>query len=409
MNDEDEIRSIANPDQYFNFFLNRNPRVNLRQRFQFDTAVQSIVLERLESLALHKIPLPPVEPGSGSRHVNLFISRDLGNAERIIVVFGERAKDFGMVAGRIADGPGGIEKGSMVGAVKAIQRRDSTAIILANMSESYWSTEHKRAVTAEKSRALSMPSLVHLGIKYHPQLNSIPGSEDALCHARTVLNTVISQHANKDAKINIIAIGDNCGVITSLLDEEDTWKTWGASLQGVLFYNPAFYYEQKQGGLKDFLAKKSRGYAVSEHPLGTPLSGPDGNPDEGIPRLGFPCYSAGEAHIGELCFVSALEHGLSYLDEVARTPDFENPTIAIVERAAATVEETEGEWDALSPDQKPSVATMDEDELQKQVKILRRWRHFEKTGHVPTSDDESDMDDEREGDSLPVKPWDEAP
>ncbi len=160
-----------------------------------------------------------------------------------------------MVASRIAGGPGGIEKGSMAGVVKAIQRRKSTGIILANMGESYWSPEHKRAITVVDSRALSMPSLVHMGVQYHPQVNDIPGSESPLCHARTVLNTIVAKNANKNAKINIIAAGDSCEVIASLLDEEKTWAEWGPSLQGALFFCPAFYLDTKQAGLKDFLAK----------------------------------------------------------------------------------------------------------------------------------------------------------
>lgn len=159
-----------------------------------------------------------------------------------------------MVASRIAGGPGGIEKGSMVRVVKAIQRRESAGIILANMSESYWSPEHKRAVTRVDSKALSMPSLVHMGIEYHPQVNDIPGSESPLCHARTVLNSVVAQNANKKAKISIVAVGDSCEIVTSLLDEEETWTEWGPSLQGALFFSPAFYPDTKQAGLKDFLA-----------------------------------------------------------------------------------------------------------------------------------------------------------
>ncbi|XWW98317.1 hypothetical protein V2A60_006317 [Cordyceps javanica] len=333
VNEADEVRSIANPDYYLNYFLNKNPRVNLRQRFQFHAAVQNIVHERLESLGLRKTTLPPVEPGSESQHVNIFVSENLKDAKRIIVVFGECAKELGMVASRIAGGPGGIEKGTMVGAVKAMQRHDSVGMILANMGESYWSPEHKRAVTVADSAALSMPSLVHMGIKYHAEVNDIPGSESPLCHARTVLNTAVAQYANKDAKITIIAIGDSCEVIVSLLDEEETWIKWGASLQSAVFYSPAFYHEQKQDGLRKFLAERSRGYILSESPLGTPLSGPDGNDAEQVPAFGFPCYSSGESRYDELCFVAALEHGLTYLDEVAETPNYENPTVTVVERA----------------------------------------------------------------------------
>lgn len=36
VHENDEIRSIENPDNYFKFFINRNPRVNQRQRFEFN-------------------------------------------------------------------------------------------------------------------------------------------------------------------------------------------------------------------------------------------------------------------------------------------------------------------------------------------------------------------------------------
>ncbi|KAM3558039.1 hypothetical protein ARSEF4850_004780 [Beauveria asiatica] len=403
VNDEDEIRSIADPDYYFNYFLSRNSRVNLRQRFQFDAAVQGVIHERLESLGLIKTPLPPVEPGSESKHVNIFVSKNLADAERIIIVFGECAKELGSVANRVVGGPGGVEKGSMVGAVKAMQRHESAGIILANMGESYWSQEHKRAITVGNSAALSMPSLVHMGIKYHAEVNDIPGSESPACHVRTILSTVITRNARKNAKINIIAIGDSCEVVNTLLDDEKIWAEWGPSLQSAVFYSPAFYNKPKQAGLINFLAKKSRSYMVSEQPQGTPLSGPNGNAIEKIPAFGFPCYSSGEPSIVELCFISALEPGLSYLDEVARTPDFENPAFTIVERA--TAEEAESAWDALAPEQKPSISTVHEEKLQEEVKLLRRWAFFEKHRRAPDSDEEADMEEETAGSSLPVPPW----
>lgn len=145
---------------------------------------------------------------------------------------------------------------------------------------------------------------------------------------------------------------------------------------------------------------------MSEQPLGTPLSGPDGNSAERIPPLGFPCYSTGEPNLDELCFVSALEHGLTYLDDVATTPGYENPAVTIVERA--TAEEADNAWDALSQEQKLSLGATDEDLLQKELQNLRRFKYFEKHGHVPDSGEESDMEDEAAEGGLPVKPWDEA-
>ncbi|OAA54900.1 Arb2 domain protein [Cordyceps fumosorosea ARSEF 2679] len=409
VNDKDEVRSIADPDYYFNHFLNKNQRVNLRQRTQFQAALRSIVHDRLESLGLRKTPLPPPELGSEAKHVNIFVSENIKSAERIIVVFGECAKELGMVASRIAGGPGGINKGTMVGAVKGIQRYESAGIILANMGESYWSQEYKRAVTPADSTAQSMPSLVHMGIKYDAQVNDIPGSETPLCHARTVLDAAVTQYANKEAKINIIALGDSCEVITSLLDGEKTWTRLGASLQGALFYSPAFYHEVKQEGLKNFFQKKARGYVVSEQPLGTPLSGTEGSTASRVPALGFPCYSSGEPCFGECCFVTALDDGLSYLDEVARTPNYENPVVMVFEPdELATAEEAERAWDALPADQKPSLSIADDAELREQLKSMRRLKYFEETGEAPDSseeEEESDKEEETAGSELPVKPW----
>lgn len=91
---------------------------------------------------------------------------------------------------------------------------------------------------------------------------------------------------------------------------------------------------------------------------------------------------------------------------MANTPEYENPVVAIVERA--TAEEAANAWDALSPDQKPTISALDEDQLYGEVKNIRRMRHFAKTGHVPDSDDDSDMEDEAAGSSLPLQPWEEA-
>lgn len=41
MNDQDEIRSIENPDCYFRFHLNKNTRINDRQRKAFNGSCPS--------------------------------------------------------------------------------------------------------------------------------------------------------------------------------------------------------------------------------------------------------------------------------------------------------------------------------------------------------------------------------
>ncbi len=41
INGDDEIRSIEDPDYYFKFFIDRNPRVCARQRFDFNRTCSS--------------------------------------------------------------------------------------------------------------------------------------------------------------------------------------------------------------------------------------------------------------------------------------------------------------------------------------------------------------------------------
>lgn len=202
-----------------------------------------------------KTAVPPLAAGSEANHVPIFTSKNLKDAEHVIFVFGEHAKDLGVIASRVISGAQGINKGSMVSVVEAIQRDESTAIVLANMGESYWWPDGKRAITVAGSTALQMPSLVHMGTKYHAPLNDIPGSESPLCHARTVLDSVLDNEAQSEIRVSIIALGDSCETIVKLLDEDEAWNRWGARLTSALFCNPAFCKDIQQPGLKVFLAK----------------------------------------------------------------------------------------------------------------------------------------------------------
>ncbi len=113
--------------------------------------------------------------------------------------------------------------------------------------------------------------------------------------------------------------------------------------------------------------------------------------NNGIPSYGFPCYSSGESQLNELVFIKAMNAGLSYLQEAAADPAFENPPVAVIERP--TIEETEDCWEQLPGEQRPNIVQCDENWLMKEVRMLRRWRKFEEKGEVPDSDSYSDTGD----------------
>lgn len=91
-----------------------------------------------------------------------------------------------------------------------------------------------------------------------------------------------------------------------------------------------------------------------------------------------------------MVFIKALQDGLSYLQDAALDPNYENPVVTAVERP--TIEETEDAWAQLAEEERPSMAQCDENVLMKEVRMLRRWRKFEQTGEAPDSDSYSDTD-----------------
>ena len=72
---------------------------------------------RLEKQGLQKVLLP-LGATLTDRHVPIFATPDLKSKSRIVVIFGEPSQDLGVIAGRIANGPGGIDQGSMVSVVR---------------------------------------------------------------------------------------------------------------------------------------------------------------------------------------------------------------------------------------------------------------------------------------------------
>lgn len=119
--------------------------------------------------------------------------------------------------------------------------------------------------------------------------------------------------------------------------------------------------------------------------------------------MGFPCYSSGEPSFQELTFISARDTGLAYLTEVFKTPDFANPEVTIITRPST--EEVDDAWARLSAEQRPQISVISQEKMKNEVKIMRRWKRFEKTGQVPDGDSDSDVSEDEDGSTLPVAAW----
>ncbi|KAJ3526692.1 hypothetical protein NM208_g11067 [Fusarium decemcellulare] len=399
VNDQGEIRSIDNPDCYFQFFSSRNPRFNERQRFHFNGAVGKVIHDRLEGEGLVKLPLG-AEQSLTEKHCPIFITPSVARTSRIVIVFGEPIQNVGFLAGRIINGPGGITKGSVISLVQALAKQtasanDNTApgVVLANMGERYWWPDGKRALTTEDSTDTPLPSMVHAGCKYVAELNDIPGSENPLAHMETIFKRVIS--VNREAKIDIIAIGQSCEFVLKFFEERLNWDRWGHRLGGMLFLGAVYKTDNLANqDFKDFLANRTRGYLISSEPLDTPLAMPRGNPSLSIEPMGCPCVSSGEPQYTELIAIKAMKSALDYLQEVALTPGFINPPMAVAERRPTDF--TDEDWVNLPEENKPGVTTHAADEMKKQIKEIRRWRKFEETGQAPDFDSDDDSDEVEE-------------
>ncbi|KAJ4013051.1 hypothetical protein NW752_006328 [Fusarium irregulare] len=393
INDQDEVRSIKNPECYYKFFTSKNSRVNDRQKFNFHHALEDIIHERLEKEGLQKFQLLP----GNKKQCPIFLSPNIAKTARIVIIFGQPTHDLGVIAGRVINGPDGITKGSMISVVQALAKQragpddpEPPCVLLANMGQRFWWPEEGRAITIEDAADIPLPSLVHAGRKYSKELNEIPGSETPIAHMATVFNKALDM--NKDAKVDIIAIGQSCETALQFFENNDNWAQWGPRLGGMLFMGTAFRADSLVNAeFQDFLAKRTRGYLVSDDPLDTPLAMPGGNPSLMIVPHGCPCFSSGDHQYVEMTLIKALEPALAYLQDIALNPGFENPEMPVAESLPTDI--TEEQWNELPDEVRPEVDTVIPEWIKEEVKQLRRWKYFEKHGVAPPEDFDEEQDE----------------
>ena len=168
-----------------------------------------------------------------------------------------------MLAHRVASGPGGINKGTMVSAVQAINNLPTgdkdgqpLAIILANMGQLYWWHEGKEAITVDASSAIPLPSLVHMGTKYIPKVNDIPENEDPDKHMISIFRDVVAEYTKYGARLDIVVIGESCGTFARFFNDQQNWSSWGPFLGAILFFSPSLIEDAfTNENLKAFVAK----------------------------------------------------------------------------------------------------------------------------------------------------------
>ncbi|RYP20002.1 hypothetical protein DL765_003051 [Monosporascus sp. GIB2] len=367
INEDDEVRSIENPDYYFKYFLSRNERYNERQRFAMNQALEEEIHKRLTNLGLEKIPLPlgtPTTADDGTTttttapHVPIFVSADIAQKSRVVLIFGESFQDLGVLAHRVVGGPGGVNKGSMVSIVYSLQQQRSSpadaaapGVILANTGQLLWCPSAGRVLTRHAFDAAPMKSAVHEGRLVDEHRNRVPGNRGVAEHVRYVFESVVPAFvdARKEAQIDVVAVGDAAEAVERYLDGEAVWARWRNRVS--CFANVGGYYptwELKCEGFKQFLRDKARSYVPSLEPLNTALSGPDGNPHTAtFTALGSPVFSGGTPHFTELLLVEGGSAVLDFLQEVAlshSSADYRNPEFHVTYRDLRAEDQEDEDW-----------------------------------------------------------------
>ncbi|KAI1803860.1 Arb2 domain-containing protein, partial [Daldinia bambusicola] len=362
INEDDEVRSIENPDNYFHFFLNRSPRYNERQRYAFSQAVQYGIWERLEKLGLEKVLLPLGTSDANKPHVPIFVSTDILTKSRVVVIFGETTQDLGVLAHRVIGGHGGVAKGSMVSIVSALQKQwcsathpTSPGIILANMGELIWYPEGKRTLSRTAFAAAPMQSAVHYNNVIEKE-NMVEKNSTEKMHVGHIFQEVIPHFLkDDDVKIDIIVVGDSTDFVQEFLDLHPMWDIWKKRINCLAIAGGLYpVWDLKNIEFLQFLKKKARAYAVSVEPAGMVISGPEGNPKTStFTQMGCPIFSSGEPNYTEKVLITGSEIILGWLEEVAMTPkgkDYTNPYFH-VEFADPVFDEDEPDWSQWKNDE----------------------------------------------------------
>lgn len=226
-------------------------------------AMEDVILQRLEDEGLEKLILPigaqPTEP-----HIPIFVSPEFDSKERIVLVVNDTTQALSMLAARVANGHGGLNKGSMVSLVRSIRDKIPNAgIVIANVGALHWWPEGKRAITGYASEAVPLSSLVCYGKRVVDSVNRVPGHETEMEHLKTVFE-LIEEKSHKDVKVDVYGIEKGAELVEKMLDGEENWQRWGGMMESMVLFGThrdlTWIHNDK---LKAYLAKVSHIHSLT--------------------------------------------------------------------------------------------------------------------------------------------------
>ncbi|KAL2054147.1 hypothetical protein ABVK25_005686 [Lepraria finkii] len=315
INEKDQIRSIANPEQEFHFFISKNERVREVQREAMNTCIRRELAPRFQAAGLENTRLP-LNAGPTDPHVPILTSSNLATAKRLVLYFGESTQDLGIFAYRIV-GQESIASGSALDLVHNIQSgKDGadTAIVIANLGQLLWNRRGQRAMTMATWNSLPRKTGVSGPTRIDAIKNHIPGNEGVREHVASVF-AAVEKLAKGDVAIDIIGIGEGAEEVVEYLDQY--WERWEGKVRAMCV-GVGFVWsvgdQVRNGRFMEFWSKHACAYLIHNEPVETPL--------HGRAQLGCNCFSSGEATFTECIMPRAYKSMLAFFQLVNDVPGY---------------------------------------------------------------------------------------
>ncbi|EXJ92498.1 hypothetical protein A1O3_01050 [Capronia epimyces CBS 606.96] len=334
VNENDQVRMIKNPAQKYQYQINRNDRVNQVYKQANNNAVRNIVQDRLFKLGLETIRLP-LGANEVDAHVPILVSKDIANKDRVIVFFGERHAEPGILSWRVI-GEEGIKFGSLLEFVTAVMfaptptaQDTAPGIIIANPCQLLWYRGESRAVSVQEWLNLPRLSAVHEAFRVDEIKNKISGNRDYKEHISHLFDQVLPRLTKKEAKLDVIGLEYPGSAVVEYLSLH--WSTWAPRITGISLVEPQYNVQDFPGDevpeqFLEFLSRRCRAYFVNSSPIETPISGRE--------VFGCNCYSSGEDSYQENAMIRCWWSMLDWFNIMYANPDHEEIEILTIDVAA---------------------------------------------------------------------------
>ncbi|KAL9640192.1 MAG: hypothetical protein Q9204_000820 [Flavoplaca sp. TL-2023a] len=314
INDKDQIRSLKNPDQEFNFFVSKNERMNMVQREAHNACIRKNIQSRVLASSMNLTNLPLGTP-STKPHIPIYTSTNIATCNRLIVYIGESWQDLGIFAWRTI-GHESIAAGSILHFIDAIQSSstESPGVLIANTGQLLWYRGGSRAVTQTTWMALPRQWAVSPPMEIDEEKNRVPGHRDAKEHIASIFDDVIPKMCKKGVAINVIGMGDGGPIIAEYL--QGNWENWKGQVKAAAIGSGSIWQGDKiaDGEFAKFWEERTRAYIQSDEPVGTPLTGRE--------DFGCNCYSAGQNEVLERVMPTAHSEMLKFFQLVNDVPGY---------------------------------------------------------------------------------------